>query len=367
MKKLLVLVLALVLFCSTAFAQRKYVGWSTGYHTTWGGQNVTSTAWKCYTHLCWFNGSINGPSATEGKAFSAACHANNCKAIVCIGGAGCGGSFTSSTTSGNRAGYISSIVNMMQTQGFDGIDMDWEDGINQSQYTALHNELRAALDKITPRPMLTVATAQYLSSYTITVHTVFDQINVMSYWALVGALDPQFNAFTSKGVPKTKLGVGWGYDTDGEVDVNNPNDIGAKCLYAINNGYGGVMVWEVARACAKCQDTNAYYVDKSITSVHPSFVAHTFNRTQPLFSLVNNAGSGECFVRYSVPTSSFVDMKLFNMKGMVVRTLVQGDQPAGSYSIPLGRNSSAVPINSGAYIVKMATQDRSEAGTVFVK
>jgi GH18 family chitinase len=367
MKKSLVLILALVFLCSTSFAQRRYVGWSTGYHTTWGGQNVTNTAWKCYTHLCWFSGGINGPSSSEGKAFSAACHANNTKAIVCLGGAGAGGSFTSATTSGNRANYISTVVAMMQADGFDGIDMDWEDGINTSQYTALHNELRAALDKITPRPLLTVATAQYLAGYTTTVHTVFDQINVMSYWALVGGLNPQMQAFTSKGVPKTKLGVGWGYDTDGEVDVNNPNDIGAKCLYCLDNGYGGVMVWEVARACAKCQDTNAYYVNKNATSIHPSFLARMYNETHPLFSLVNSNGSGDCFIRYSVPTASFVDMKLFNMKGIMVRNLVQGEQQAGNYTLSLGRSNSAIPINSGAYVVKMATPDGSQSGTVIVK
>ena len=46
MKKAVVLILALVLFCSTAFAQRKYVGWSTGYHTNWGTQQVANTNWK---------------------------------------------------------------------------------------------------------------------------------------------------------------------------------------------------------------------------------------------------------------------------------------------------------------------------------
>jgi hypothetical protein len=189
MKKSPVLIFALVLLCSTSFAQKKYVGWSTGYHTTWGGQSIANMYFKAYTHICWFDGGIHGPSTTsEGLDFTSTCHKNNTKAIVCIGGAGAGGDFTNATTNVNRAAYISSLVTMMQAQGFDGIDMDWEDGINTAQYTALHTELRAALDKITPRPLLTVATAQYLSSYTAPLYQLFDQMNVMSYWVLVGGV-----------------------------------------------------------------------------------------------------------------------------------------------------------------------------------
>jgi hypothetical protein len=130
MKKSLMLVFVLAVLCATSFAQRKYVGWSTGYHTTWGGQNIANMYFKAYTHICWFDGGIHGPStASEGLAFTSTCHNNNTKAIVCIGGAGGGPDFKNATTGANRAAYIASLVSMMQTQGFDGIDMDWEDSI----------------------------------------------------------------------------------------------------------------------------------------------------------------------------------------------------------------------------------------------
>jgi hypothetical protein len=368
MKKSLVFFLALVVLCSTSFAQRKYVGWSTGYHTTWGGQSIANMYFKAYTHICWFDGGIHGPSTTsEGLDFTSTCHNNNTKAIVCIGGAGAGGDFTNATTNANRAAYISSLVTMMQAQGFDGIDMDWEDGINAAQYTALHTELRAALDKITPRPLLTVATAQYLSSYTAPLYQLFDQMNVMSYWVLVGGVATQMNSFTSQGVPKSKLGVGWGYDTDNEVDVDNPDDIGAKCLYSINNGYGGVMVWEIARACAKCQDTNAYYVNKITTPVLP-MVAMVQHEQQASFSIVNNGATGGHEIRFCVPSAQTINLQLFNMKGALVQSLTHREYEPGTYTIPLAANNAGhALIRSGIYVVKIATPGGSTSGTVVVR
>jgi hypothetical protein len=367
MKKSLFLIFALVLLCSTSFSQRKYVGWSTGYHTTWGGQSIASMYFKAYTHICWFDGGIHGPSNSEGLNFTSTCHKNNTKAIVCIGGAGAGGDFTTATTNANRAAYIASLVTMMQTQGFDGIDMDWEDGINAAQYTALHTELRAALDKITPRPLLTVATAQYLSANTAPLYQLFDQMNVMSYWVLVGGVASQMNSFTSKGVPKSKLGVGWGYDTDGELDVDNPNDIGAKCLYAIDNGYGGVMIWEIARACAKCQDTNAYYVNKTTTPVLP-MMAMTQHEQQASFSIMNNGTANGQGIRFCVPSAQTITLQVFNMKGALVQNLTQRAYGPGTYTIPLANNNGGrALIHSGIYVVKMATPGSSTSGTLVVR
>ncbi len=361
-----ILVLSMVVASTYAQTARKYVGWSTGYHTNWDGKSPTQLNYKPYTHMCWFSGSINAPSLSEGKAFTAACHQNNTKAILCLGGAGAGNSFTSNTTNANRGAFISKSVAAMVAQGFDGIDLDWEDVINATQYTALHKELRDSLNKITPRPLLTVATAGYLSSNTATVKDVFDQVNVMSYWSLIGNMQNEMNTFTSKGFAKEKLGVGYGYDNDGEVDINNPNDIGAKCLFAINGGYGGVMVWEVALACTKCADTTAYYVNKDIAnSIHPSFAARMAAKPQISFALVNNGENAN--LRYIVPAAAFVDMKMFNMRGMLVRDLVHGDMQAGTYTIPIVKNNETAPINPGAYIVKMATPQGNQSGTIILK
>jgi GH18 family chitinase len=368
MKRSLVLVLALVVLCSTAFAQRKYVGWSTGYHTTWGPQTVAQTFWNAYTHVVYFDGGTGMTNQSTGQSFTSACHANKCKAIKCLGGQGTGGSFNSLSTPANLQNWVNTVVSAMKAQGYDGLDLDWEEQFNNAQYLALCVAMRAAMDKLTPRPLFTVATANYFAGTTIPAAAYFDQINLMSYWTDVNGMAGQLNSFTSKGVPKTKLGVGYGYDVDGETDVNNPNDVGAKCLYAINNGYGGVMVWEIARACAKCNDTTAYYVNKNATEALP-LLANMARNQQIGFSVLNNGTAGACEIRYSVPTTEVVNMKLFNMTGALVLDLASGMHQAGRiYSIPLAKSQAGRGmVLPGMYVVRMATPQNSTSGMVFVK
>jgi len=372
MKKCLVLVLVLVVLSSSAFAQRKYVGWSIGYHTTWGGQSVANMNFKCYTHIAYFDGSINMTSASAGQGFTSVCHANKAKALKCLGGAGAGGSFGSSTSSGNLANYVTTVVNAMTAQGYDGLDIDWEDNVNSSQFAALCQALSVAFGKITPKPLLTYATGMGLAQYAAPVASYADQLNLMSYYDYLtggGAPIPtQLAAFTSRGVAKSKLGVGYGYDTDNEVDVNNPNDIGAKILYTINNGYGGIMVWEIARACTKCDDTTAYYVNKNATPILTMSNSTVGHGQRATFSIVNNGAAGANEIRYSVPSAEIVNLELFNMKGALVRNFSLGVRNPGiGYVIPVNQKNAGVSIQPGSYVLKLATPSSAETGLIVVR
>jgi hypothetical protein len=374
MKKFHVFLLVFVFLCSTAFSQRQYVGWSTGYRTTWGGPAFNSIQFRCYTHVCYFSGSINAPSATEGKNFSTACHNNKSKAILCIGGWGAAGSFeNNSNTAAKRATFITNMVNGMKNGGFDGLDIDWEEegGGISNNYTLLIQELRTALNAITPRPLLTIATASNQIASCVAVKAYIDQANAMSYWSLVGGMTSYMNGFTSRGVPKTLLGVGYGYDVDKEVDVDNPNDVGAKCLFAINNGFGGVMVWEISRACAKCNDTTAYYVNKNATSALPFSQMAYGGKQETVFYVVNSTRTGVREIRYSVPSaagnSQFIDLGLFDMRGSLVKSLVHGTRAPGMYNVPLAGGNAGFYISPGVYVVKMATPVGSQTGALIVK
>ena len=90
MKKFHILVLVFIVMCSTAFAQRKYVGWSSGYLPNYANFPVSKINWKCYTHVFWFSinpnssGVVGGLNATTAKSFTAACHQNNAKAIISV-------------------------------------------------------------------------------------------------------------------------------------------------------------------------------------------------------------------------------------------------------------------------------------------
>lgn len=366
-----------------AFAQQKYVGWSTGYLPNYENFPVSKINFKAYTVVAWFSingdgsGNLSGLSASSAKAFTTACHQHNVKALICVGGGGAGGQFTSATKSGPLPNFINNLINFMQSNAFDGIDIDWEDGIVQSQYAALFQGLSGAFDKITPRPLLTVATFMGLSQNTAPVATYIDQVNLMSYYGTMTGGDvpipQQLAAFTGKGVPKSKLGIGYGYDTDNEVDGpnemgngpnGNPTDINAKCKYAVDNGYGGIMVWEIDRGPAICDSITASYVNKDAVSMAKPRYADFSDRG---ISMRVTGRNGLQAVHYVMPTSGVVDLGIFDMQGNLIRNLANGMRSPGQYTITLDKPSLGISIQPGAYIVKLATPMGSQADEIVVK
>lgn len=302
--------LALMGMCiASAGAQAKYVGWSTGYHTTWGGQNTSATFFKAYTHVMYFDGSINPPSAGTGKSFSDAVHLGKSKAILCIGGWGAASSFESNSNSTDkRAAFVKRIIDGMKAGGFDGVDIDWEEegGGISNNYTLLLNELRVEIDKITPKPLLTIATADNQVASAVAVKDKVDQMNAMSYWTLANGIAGYMKKFTDKGVSKSVLGVGYGYDNDGEVDINNPTDIEAKIKFAMDNQFGGIMIWEIAHACGECNTVTAKYVNKdAVTSVRPGMEQRLAFRRANTLSVSANPVTGAKEIRYSVAGRAF--------------------------------------------------------------
>jgi chitinase len=249
------------------------VGWSTGYLAGWARISPTTINWKAYTHLCIFSATPNnrggcnlamGWNENRVKAAITEAHSNHVKVLLCVGGAGTGRNFVSSTTNAAvRATFITNIVSLMQKYAFDGVDMDWEElqGKN-AEYVALHKELRAALDKIAPRPLLTAAIANWMFNRTTAqIHPYMDQLNNMSCWTRIiknGAVDEadiakDMQGLVGKGVPKEKLGVGIGLDyEEGRPEVDcEPEACTAKCLFAITNGFGGVMLWAIDKDAKK--------------------------------------------------------------------------------------------------------------------
>jgi chitinase len=268
----IVLFVVLLLWSSTVFAQQK-VGWTTGYWAGWARISPKEIPWKTYTHLCIFSATPDGRGGcnlamgwndSRVKAAITEAHNNNVKVLLCVGGAGTGRNFVSSTAEAAvRATLITNIISLMRKYGFDGVDMDWEElqGKN-AEYVALHKELRAELDKITPRPLLTAAIANWMFNRTTAqIHPSMDQLNNMSYWTRIikdGAVDEaqiakDMQGLVDKGVPKAKLGVGIGLDYEErrpEVDCD-PQACTAKCRFAIANGFGGVMIWAIDKDAKK--------------------------------------------------------------------------------------------------------------------
>jgi GH18 family chitinase len=129
--------------------------------------------------------------------------------------------------------------------GYDGVDMDVEWDFDHTDFTNCFRDLRSALDKITPRPALTMAVVpEWQASMAALVAQYVDQINLMSYWSDASGAGTLLDKFTSLGIPRSKLGIGLGLGNDGGRDTNAVN-CDAKAKYAIDNSYGGVIEWIV--------------------------------------------------------------------------------------------------------------------------
>jgi hypothetical protein len=376
MKKLSFVVFILVFTSSFSFAQQKYVGWSTGYYTSWSQSSYPPTKinWKAFTHICHFScgpnssGGISGLGGTASTNLIAEAHKNGVKVLVCVGGAGSGGNFAGAANPTNRGKFISNMIKFMKQYGYDGIDLDWEElnGADAS-YVALHKEMRDSLNKISPRPLFTVAMADYLANVDGQIWQYMDQMNSMTYWTQVSGLDGDFSGLLNKGIPKTVLGVGLGFATeDGEIDIT-PALCKAKVLYTLEKGYGGIMMWAIDKDASRnngatpCLDTIAHYVNKTAVAIMTSNQVR-YEKQTSLF-IRNKTTGGVQEIRYSIPLASgpaFIDLGVFDLKGALVTTLVRGQGNPGSFIVPITQQCGA-----GEYIVKLSTNSNVVAAKTF--
>lgn len=210
----------------------------------------------------------NGVSRATALADRA--HAAGKKAVLMLGGVGDGANFASASSAANRANFVRSILQFIDTTHMDGVDLDWEEAINQNDWLSLCRDLKAQRPGlIVTLPVFPVNVNVGLSAadkaFFAAVHPLVEQINVMSYgigmagpwggwvtWhtgALTGegadhptSIASTLAAYAAAGVPKTKLGMGIGF---GGHNFGAPN---TDPLQPIQGSYGGDDIeWRYSR------------------------------------------------------------------------------------------------------------------------
>lgn len=185
-------------------------------------------------------------TAAQSADLVARAHAAGTRAILGFGGDAntVGNGWQGATSPAHRAQFIASMVNLMQTRGYDGIDINWEELTlgDGPQFSAFITDLRAALDLIVPRPLLTVvptAGSPAAVSLVAAVQQHFDQINIQTYvmsgpyqgWVTwfnspifnggftfpstggpVPSADAEVDRFTAGGIPVGNLAIGIQFD-----------------------------------------------------------------------------------------------------------------------------------------------------------
>jgi chitinase len=222
-----------------------YAGWMQGCGSA-GHLRPEQIDYSAVTHIFHFaalpnsDGSIDCAtkclSPENSYALVNAAHAAGKKVLISVGGWLSETQFSGATNEVNRTRFITSLIDLMTSRGYDGIDIDWEPLSPSSipQYSTFIVELRAALNKVRGHPVLTAA-VKTQSSVFAKLQDKFDQINIMTY-ALSGprpgwitwhnaplynggyrfplsgrslpSADGMIKNFISAGIRREKLGIG---------------------------------------------------------------------------------------------------------------------------------------------------------------
>lgn len=188
----------------------------------------------------------NGPALA--RQISTLAHTHNKKAILMLGGANNGAAFHSAVRD-HRAAFITHIISTMDSLGYDGVDLDWEDDVDWVLFEIFAKELRAAA----PGKIITLPGGAINSNYqtvdpqVVKVTKYVDQFNLMTYypataWAgdgwyswhnspLKGAksttpvsIEDSLARYNASGVPKEKMGMGVGFYAIGyNGGITGPN------------------------------------------------------------------------------------------------------------------------------------------------
>jgi chitinase len=177
---------------------------------------------------------VKGPAL--GHAIVDAAHKHGKKAIASIGGGGLHDPFAAAAKNAHAA-LVASIAKVVNTYGYDGVDLDWEpiQAGDAPQIASLVKDLKTALPSaiftipITPLNHNLKEDLSYLPSFV----GLFDQINLMTY-GMAGAyqgwkswhssplhwngdtstpvgIDDSVDGFLAAGADAKKLGVGAGF------------------------------------------------------------------------------------------------------------------------------------------------------------
>lgn len=226
---------------------------------------------------------------------------HGCKRFISLGGGGDEVFPEMAADSIARQRFIKNVIAFCKEKKFDGIDMDWElmdDAIKRKNYTSIMKEFRTAVNVAGLQLVSTIGFGEYwcqwiedeaLKQADWIQLMIYDQTGTWSespfgnhasfehylqaeeYWVkrgitrdkIVMGLPFYGYKFSSK---SGGTGTGVGYNdivagfpnlkpsddqTPGEdwCFFNGPDMIYKKTLYALENGFGGVMVWEMSQDC----------------------------------------------------------------------------------------------------------------------
>jgi Glycosyl hydrolases family 18 len=155
-----------------------------------------------------------------------------------------------------RSAFVTNLVNYMKSNGFDGIDLDIEDDTWSAQgppsaamttcVKAITTAAHATTTASGARPLISEdVTTPWMGSWIAPFQSYVDQINLMTYGDTCAnhcsTFASDIQKTYSQGIPKAKMVLG--------IDLIDgypaPGDCGNIANYASQQGFAGVMVWDI--------------------------------------------------------------------------------------------------------------------------
>ncbi len=262
--------------------------WVLGYYVGYqiNDHPISEIDWSALTHIAFAGVTVNGDHSLDlsffdqngtgiedAKALSSAAHAHGVSALFLLGGQGNGAAIAAAASPNNRAAFVEDLVSTMDSLGYDGIDLDWEEDIDLGDFIALAQDLRAAR----PGIVLTYPAGMVNGNYQevdpglVTLAGLVDQFNIQAYYpstALTGygwdswfnsplsgaagstpaAIDDTLQRYEAAGIPRSKLGLGMSFYaicyTGGVTGPRQPTQAGAQDIVGGDNSYPLRLLFE---------------------------------------------------------------------------------------------------------------------------
>lgn len=183
-------------------------------------------------------GDLSG--STQSCAGIVAAHRLGYPILVVLGGDGGDDFLLEATSEENRPALVASLLDFIDRHGYDGVSLAWISGVEETQLTALVEDLSSAFAGRDRRPLLTVDVSSGSVSPSVSAGWVgaVDAINVMSYgtdW------EDEIQRHLDAGVPPDVIDLGIGL----VVRDTSRASVAAKIEAAVVAGLHGVESWEL--------------------------------------------------------------------------------------------------------------------------
>ncbi|MFA4840024.1 MAG: ice-binding family protein, partial [Candidatus Neomarinimicrobiota bacterium] len=105
----------------------------------------------------------------------------------------------------------------------------------------------------------------------------------------------------------------------------------------------------LARIAAVTLASNAVTKPATVTSVENDVVPQAFSLDQ----IYPNPFNPSTKIQYTIGNAGLVSLKVYDVLGREVATLVNGNQEAGSYTVPFNTSEAKLNLSSGMYFYRL--------------